>query len=610
MPPVQAVLSPENITQIQEIGRWGKGMVIDAVYSPDRTQLAVATVLGVYVYDAETAEQLSFIPVENIQLRSMAVSPDWHWVAMGIEPDQIEIRQLSDGSLRYTVTAPNGLESLTFTKDGAYVLAPYAAWRMDDGISVSSTYDLSPLSADGQIVALQTGQRINIAELVIQNEISVLATGVGISNHLDSPSHVALSPDGQLLAWGGWGDVVEVYQVSNGTLLYRLDFAPSTASIMRQRLASPAYNNSPGAHHVSDLEFTPDGQALAIVSGFEELTLWQMSDGRLLNRIPDVYGEITFSADGQRLAAWSATLTQWDMTSGTRLNQLKQHAGMVRDITFSPDGTYLAVASNFIYLRNVIDGGLLTSLPSGAGSLAISPDQQTLLSTSNNDLVIWDLTEGTSFAVQASQGSWGVSDVALSADGQTAATVSHDDAVRVWRVSDGQLLNEGYSMFGGRVAFSPTEPLLVFASHDGDSLEVWSLPSLDGNDSGQIKYRLQDSSDSYFSLYSLAFSPDGALLAAGLYDGRILIWRIGETQPILTLTSHTDSVTGVTFSPDGQLLASVSYDDTLRLWRVNDGVLLHTLSLAPNPRDVVFSPNGRFLATGSSDGLVRLWGVP
>jgi hypothetical protein len=54
MPVVQTVLSPENITQIREIGRWGKGRVFDAVYSPDRQQVAVATALGVYIYEGST----------------------------------------------------------------------------------------------------------------------------------------------------------------------------------------------------------------------------------------------------------------------------------------------------------------------------------------------------------------------------------------------------------------------------------------------------------------------------------------------------------------------------------------------------------------------------
>ncbi|MFF3573846.1 WD40 repeat domain-containing protein [Nocardia jiangxiensis] len=71
-------------------------------------------------------------------------------------------------------------------------------------------------------------------------------------------------------------------------------------------------------------------------------------------------------------------------------------------------------------------------------------------------------------------------------------------------------------------------------------------------------------------LNSIAFSPDGTLLAAGGNFGSIALWNARTRQPDgAPLTGHTDKVTSVAFSPDGTLLATGSWDNTIRLWKAD-----------------------------------------
>ncbi|MBI3208314.1 MAG: WD40 repeat domain-containing protein [Candidatus Solibacter usitatus] len=114
-------------------------------------------------------------------------------------------------------------------------------------------------------------------------------------------------------------------------------------------------------------------------------------------------------------------------------------------------------------------------------------------------------------------------------------------------------------------------------------------------------------------IFSLAFSPDGKLLAAGSSDGMVRVWDVAAgTKPKETLRQHGGWVTGVAFSPDGKLFASASADRTAQVWDTRDWKALVRLPQPPTDvaNAVAFSPDGQFLAIaigGTTEHAVRLW---
>jgi WD40 repeat protein len=127
------------------------------------------------------------------------------------------------------------------------------------------------------------------------------------------------------------------------------------------------------------------------------------------------------------------------------------------------------------------------------------------------------------------------------------------------------------------------------------------------------------------SILSLAWSPDGAMIASGEGTDQILphhqannknvinIWDVNNGEALHTLTGHKDSILSVSWSANSSWLASASDGRNLKLWDAKSGELLHTLGEgighSAGVLDVDWSPNQTQLVSGSRDFKIRLWDV-
>ncbi len=197
--------------------------------------------------------------------------------------------------------------------------------------------------------------------------------------------------------------------------------------------------------------------------------------------------------------------------------------------------------------------------------------------------------------------------LAFTAAGRILASGSADHKVRLWRVSDGALLQtlEAHIDWVNRLAATSDGRMLVSVGRDG-RVCFWRLPS--GKPTAVIEGHEEQ-------ILALALSTNGKLLATGGGEGVIRTWRLPDGKLLKTLKGHKGAVSTLVLGNDGNLLASGSADGTIRLWRLPGGKAAGTLEAHWNNQGdgllaLAISPDGELLASAGVDGSIQLWSLP
>lgn len=109
------------------------------------------------------------------------------------------------------------------------------------------------------------------------------------------------------------------------------------------------------------------------------------------------------------------------------------------------------------------------------------------------------------------------------------------------------------------------------------------------------------------SVFGLAVSPDGKLIASGGIDKTIKVWDAESCVELMTLSGHKDGVCSLSFRPDGQRIVSSDFDGSIKVWDAASGEEVMTIKGHEDAAGVVYSPDGKRIIAGSYDKPVTLW---
>ena len=577
------------------IARLGKGGINEIAYSPDGNRLAVASRIGVWLYDTHTGAEGALFTGHTDEVISVSFSPDGSMLASGSLDKTVRLWEVSTGihlrtfrgHSRFVLNvafSPDGVTLASGSWDGTIRLWEVATGRYLRMFQGHTSYVLNvAFSPDGQTLASGSqDSTVRLWEVATGKHLRTL------ERHTRSVWSVSISPDGQILASGSWDGNIHLWEVATGKHLRRLRWTAVGRSV----------------------SFSPDGRTLAGAGEDGAIRLWEVATGKRLGAFEghiDYIKSVSFSSDGRTLASASedGTVRLWEVATGVPLRTLEGHTGFVESVSFSPDGQTLARSDKdgTVHLWEVATGVPLHTLEghtSYAHSVSFSPNGRILASGSSDKTVrLWGVAAGEHLRTLIGHTSY-VYSVSFDLDGRKLASVSADGTVRLWEVATGKQLHTliGHTDKVYSVAFSPDGGTLATGGED-ETVRLWEVAT--GKHLRMLEGHL-------FDVYSVSFSPDGGTLASGGLDGTVRLWEVATGKHLRTLKGHTDEVKSVAFSPDGTILASGSQDKTVYLWEVSTGIHLHTFEGHTNyVLSVSFSPDGLTLASGGADGTVLLW---
>jgi eukaryotic-like serine/threonine-protein kinase len=197
--------------------------------------------------------------------------------------------------------------------------------------------------------------------------------------------------------------------------------------------------------------------------------------------------------------------------------------------------------------------------------------------------------------------------VAFSPNGRTLATVGANGYTYLWDVATGRLtatLSDPVTgpspMSATSATFGPDGTTLAIV--DGNSADLWNVTT--NHLIATLIIPGIDSAD------SVAFSPDGRMLAVGGKNGDTGLWDVADRHLIATLANPSGfSGESLVFAPNGQLLATEDDNLSAYVWNVRTRRLIATLAVpdgAGGVSRVKFSPDSRTLAVGDDSDHANL----
>mgnify|MGYP000595491204 CR=1 FL=1 len=581
-------------------------------------------VLNAYSQNAELLVQLG----HSDRVKCVDFSEDGKYIMTAANDQIIKLWQVNNGMLVRTFRGHKGMVyDAKLSMDGKYIYScswddkSFIKWDIANGkilkrlINTKTPVSSFSLSHDGKLIAAGCKDGIlllRISDLGLIKKIPLV-----------EPAMVQFSPDNKLIYIANKEYQKEkflIYDIAQGKLTeqFKIIYSPENMTIANGK---------------------------AVISNYKELVCYDLiAQKSIYKKTSDTIKitAATLNHAGEKIAYGleDGTIKILDF-NGREQTLEKKHSGIINHLQFSKDDQLLATASNdwTSKIYSMATGKVVKDLKTQSefiGGISLNGTGNHLAFASGNletgnHIGVWNITRGKLFPFYENKGVYDFfTTVAFSPKNKTIAA-SNANGGTYWYGFPNNGNSGSLSLTNSLVtcvAFTPNGKNIISGTKQG-SLIFWR-PDRNKNESIEVDKE---------GIVSVSVSADGTKIAAGTYDGKVLLYGYDSKSLITTINSHTQSsgyddssfvmaygsvtgmsldgnfnmkyasVMGVAFSPDNTLVATCG-GSWIKIFNVSTGELIkHIKQQGAGFCTVNFSADGKFICSGGADFNVRIYEV-